>query len=563
MKVLVVDDNHTNRVSLKAMLERDGYSVITANDGADAVAVFDLEQPELVLMDVMMPVMDGYEATRQIKLRCDGRFIPIVFVTALSGTDDLVRCIDSGGDDFVVRPYDVDVLRAKLTALERISVLHAALREHERALDAYREHQQSELQFAQRIHTKIVRRGHLDNPALRHWMASMSIFNGDILLSSPTPSGGLHVMLGDFTGHGLSAAIGALPVADMFYGMTNKGFAIGDIAEEINARLHAVLYPESFCAAIFLELDAIRTSVAIWSGGMPDVCLCRSASTLQRIRSAHPALGVLSPDSFDRRTEIVAITPEARIILCSDGVIEGKNSSGERFSIARVEQALRESANPDTAFFAIKAALLRFRGQLPQTDDISLVEVRCSQVQPDQAQPAQRETASAQRPSRWEVGLTLYADTLKNINPTPILLNLITQIQAPRGQRERIFTVLSELLTNAVDHGVLRLESKIKNNPEGFVRYSMERARLLHEVEQGWVRVSLSHVPEGDGGRLLIKVEDSGPGFDHARSVGEVAIAESSEYCGRGVALVRSLCEKLEYFGNGSCVEATYCWTYL
>jgi len=73
MKVLVVDDNHTNRVSLKAMLERDGYHVVTAVDGADGVAIFDLEQPDMVLMDIMMPVMDGYESTRQIKQRCAGR----------------------------------------------------------------------------------------------------------------------------------------------------------------------------------------------------------------------------------------------------------------------------------------------------------------------------------------------------------------------------------------------------------------------------------------------------------------------------------------------------------
>lgn len=562
MKVLVIDDNQTNLIALKAMLECDGYRVVTAADGADGVAAFELERPDMVLMDVMMPVMDGYEATRQIKQRCDGRFIPVLFVTALSASDDLVKCVDAGGDDFLVRPYDVDVLRAKLTALERISVLHATLRQQERTLENYRKHQTNELQFAQRIHAKVMRRGYLDSPALRHWMAPMALFNGDVLLSAPTPSGGLHVMLGDFTGHGLSAAIGALPVADMFYGMTAKGFAIGDIAEEINARLHAVLYPEAFCAAVLLELDATRTSVAIWSGAMPDICVCRDIGTPQRVRPSHPALGVLASGQFDRRTEILPITPETRIFLCSDGVIEAKNGSGERFTIARVEQALRESSNFDTAFFSIKAALLRFQANLPQTDDISLVEVRCTQPQAQLQPNAPRDGGAAQHPSRWEVGVTLHGDTLKNINPTPILLNLITQIQAPRGQRERIFTILSELLTNAVDHGLLRLESGLKSNPEGFAHYSMERARLLRELEQGWIRVNLSHAPERGGGKLVIRIEDSGPGFDYSQRLGTAPIAASSTYSGRGIALVRSLCEDLQYLNNGNVVEATYYWVF-
>ena len=91
IKVLLVDDDRINRVLLNAILKREGYAVLEANDGQEAVDIFDSEKPDLVLMDVMMPVMDGYEATKLIKSRGAERFVPVIFLTAVTDEKALAK----------------------------------------------------------------------------------------------------------------------------------------------------------------------------------------------------------------------------------------------------------------------------------------------------------------------------------------------------------------------------------------------------------------------------------------------------------------------------------------
>ena len=114
IKVLVVDDTATNRQILQVFLNKLGYSVLTANDGAQAVERFTAEIPDLILMDVMMPVMDGYEATRRIKALSGERWVPVVFLSALDTEESLVAGLDAGGDDYLAKPVNFVILDAKL-----------------------------------------------------------------------------------------------------------------------------------------------------------------------------------------------------------------------------------------------------------------------------------------------------------------------------------------------------------------------------------------------------------------------------------------------------------------
>ena len=119
LTVLVVDDMATNRQVLQIFLTKQGCQVLTANDGQQAVDVCRSGQPDLVLMDVMMPIMDGHEATRRIKAEHTGRWLPIVFLSALDKEEDLVAGLEAGGDDYLAKPINLVVLNAKLRSLAR------------------------------------------------------------------------------------------------------------------------------------------------------------------------------------------------------------------------------------------------------------------------------------------------------------------------------------------------------------------------------------------------------------------------------------------------------------
>jgi CheY-like chemotaxis protein len=116
-KVLYVEDNEDNVYVLKSRLARRGYTVLIASDGARAVSMAATEQPEIILMDLSLPVLDGWEATRRIKADDGTRHIPVIALTAHAMTGDEDKARAAGCDDFDTKPVDMERLLGKIRAL--------------------------------------------------------------------------------------------------------------------------------------------------------------------------------------------------------------------------------------------------------------------------------------------------------------------------------------------------------------------------------------------------------------------------------------------------------------
>jgi len=110
LKVLVVDDTSGNRQMLQSFLRKLGCQSTTAEDGAQAVEACRREMPDLILMDVMMPVMDGLTATREIRRRPEWKKMPVIALTAKAMPDDRQKCVEAGANDYIAKPLDVDKL---------------------------------------------------------------------------------------------------------------------------------------------------------------------------------------------------------------------------------------------------------------------------------------------------------------------------------------------------------------------------------------------------------------------------------------------------------------------
>ena len=128
IKILVVDDEEQIRTVLAEMLTLEGYQVIQAEDGETALGIADLEHPDLVLLDVRMPGMDGFEVAKRLKTDIKTRHIPIVMITALTDTADRVRGLDAGADDFLSKPVNDIALFARVRSLTRLKVMMDELR---------------------------------------------------------------------------------------------------------------------------------------------------------------------------------------------------------------------------------------------------------------------------------------------------------------------------------------------------------------------------------------------------------------------------------------------------
>jgi len=118
-KILYVEDNEDNVYVLKSRLTRKGYTVLIASDGEQGVSMAASEQPEVILMDLSLPVLDGWEATRRIKASEATRHIPVIALTAHAMTGDKEKAFTAGCDDFDTKPVEIDRLIGKIRALSR------------------------------------------------------------------------------------------------------------------------------------------------------------------------------------------------------------------------------------------------------------------------------------------------------------------------------------------------------------------------------------------------------------------------------------------------------------
>jgi diguanylate cyclase (GGDEF)-like protein len=136
MKVLIVDDSPTIRAALRSLVEKMGHSVMEAEDGSKGLKIYGQDRPDLVLIDVVMPVMDGYDAARQMRETRPDEWVPIIFLSSKEADQDLDRAIEAGGDDYLVKPVSFVVLNAKIRALQRIESTRTKLLEMSRELAA-------------------------------------------------------------------------------------------------------------------------------------------------------------------------------------------------------------------------------------------------------------------------------------------------------------------------------------------------------------------------------------------------------------------------------------------
>ncbi|MEW5771243.1 MAG: SpoIIE family protein phosphatase [Pseudomonadota bacterium] len=374
MKILVADDEHIGRTMLAAMLRADGHTVVVAEDGEQAVALFEQAQPDLVLMDVVMPRMDGYAAARAIKARCGKRFVPLIFLTALHDEQDLLACIQAGGDDFMIKPYNRTLLRAKLIAMQRIHELH-------RELARYQERTEEELALSRHVFYAATDRN-APSPAVVNWYASVGHFCGDLVLHAYSPSGRLFVLQGDFTGHGLAAALGALPVSDMFYAMVDKESSLSELVTAINRKLKAALPPGHFCAACVCALDGDGTTLELWNGGLPGAWLLDADNRVAvRVESDKMPLGIVGDQAFDASILRLPLVPDARLLLFSDGLSEVANAAGEMLGEAGIAASVQAAAGGDLLAALREAVEVHLAGGEAH-DDISITVIDPALVRP-------------------------------------------------------------------------------------------------------------------------------------------------------------------------------------
>ncbi len=552
MKVLVVDDQATNRAILTWLLEDDGHEIVEAQDGQEAVDAFKKHDLDIVLMDVMMPVMDGLEATKQIKaIQSDGNYVPVIFLTALEDDKALSQCLESGGDDFLSKPYNDAVLKAKIAAHMRIRELTKVITKNNAELTLHNSRWQREQSIVEHIFNKALEHNLSECESLRSHIAPASTFNGDILLSAPSPSGGLYVFLGDFTGHGLGASIGTLPIAHSFEQLVLRHLSVGEIAFEFNKMLASMLPDYMFCCATILELNALGDSVQIWMGGLPDAYLVGSDGAIkENICSQNMPLGVEHNEKFNKGFEVKMLAPGESVICFTDGIIEAENPAEEFFEEERLLKCFGQGIKDP--FGHVVEELNSFIDGAEQRDDISLVAVSAGPVV-IKSHDDKKTIVEGYEGIFWSMSCDLGVDDIQRSNPVEEIMSILGAQTLLRPNRDVIGLLLAELYSNALEHGLLDLQSDLKNTGDGFAEYYSQRQERIGNLTNASIKIYFELLHEKET-ILRIRMTDSGKGFEFEN----VVDFDHEDTFGRGISLVHRVCNKLEYSNGGCTVEVDF-----
>jgi len=556
MNVLIVDDTADSRILLSALVENNGHQAWTASNGKQAIEMSENELPDLVIMDIYMPHMNGYEAGIKIKQLEPNRYLPIIFLTGSTQQEDYFKCLEIG-DDFINKPIKPAVLTAKLNIHSRALNLHQKVREQSQDLQRYKNHVDQEHEMVEHIFSQRFKDTQVDYDNIKYHTSSESLFIGDIFITVPSQSGGTYLLIGDITGKGLPAAVGTIPAHSAFVSMAKKGFNIGSIAAEMNTLLQDHLPDHMMLAATLIEINQQGNQLTVWSGGLPPSVITSPDGMISRtIDSRHAPLAALRTHEFLQDVETITLNPGERVYWYTDGITDSTNSSGEMFGEEQLFEIFQSPCSNqfDNLLNQLQQHIAGDSNGKPN-DDITLVEFTSTPFpEKETEQNKEKRQQELEYSLPWNLSLHLEPEQLRNADPVPQIIKILSNAIGFDIHQDFISIILSELFNNALDHGLLLLDSDIKNSEEGFFEYYNMRSDRLKALNEGYIDIHIEHRKKAKKNTLSITVTDSGPGFQFD----EKTSIKDDDYHGRGVYMLQELCQSLKYRNGGRTAEATY-----
>lgn len=543
---IAVESDGVSEADLISLLVSDGYhcdSIVglqawSASGTAGNIDLLLLTSPNCLAREVRLvrEAVDGYLPVLVICDRID---------------ESLMECYEGAAiDAFIVRPVNPRLLLDKIrSSLNNRRIWQYQIAQNGELAD-FRRMLDAERRLAARIFDSVLKSNCLVSEAVEAELSPSSLFHGDLLLVARTPDQRLHVLLGKFSGQGLAASVAATPTAEIFYGMTGKGFVIADIVREINGKLRKILPNDRFFAATAVALIPELKQLTLIGCGLPGhYWVNNDNGCCKVIRSRNIPLGI--QDSIAPEEEHLMVTGRESLYMFTEAIIEAEHAD----TLDLPELMMRTLRHDGGGGLkALRSLLVRRTGR----EDVTALKLNCDV---DNAPWSDNGAASSMGYGdalRWKAVMEFEADALKTINPVPAMVNTLMDIQGLQSHRQAIFIIVNELFANALDHGLLELDSAIKDSPEGFVSFYQLKEERLSRMRHGRIRFLFVHRPSEQGGRLIIKVSDSGRGFDWQQRRAD--LKDMLGFCGRGLKLVETLCSSLTYQGRGNRITAVFDW---
>ncbi|AGA27824.1 PP2C family protein-serine/threonine phosphatase [Singulisphaera acidiphila] len=374
-RILVVDDTPANIKILADLLRRD-YLLSVATSGPDALEIaFSGNRPDLVLLDVMMPEMDGYEVCRRLKADLRTQDVPVIFVTAMTEVDDETKGFSLGAVDYITKPVRPPIVQSRVAAHIELALARKTLAAQNKALS-------ESLAVAADVQRSLLPKALPALPGLEvaGRMTPCDAVGGDyldFLVGDDFAGRGFGVAVGDVMGHGPAAALLMTAARASLRMRASRAGGLGEVVTDMNRHLVADLGDvERFMTFYLIE---VRGDAVTWvsAGHEPALLVDPGSGTFTDLEGDGPVLGI-DPDISFREHHALFRDPGQVLALCTDGITEAWNAEGEQFGRERFKQSLLRHAHQDAG--AILECVIRdvfdFRGLTPQKDDLTLVVLK-------------------------------------------------------------------------------------------------------------------------------------------------------------------------------------------
>jgi sigma-B regulation protein RsbU (phosphoserine phosphatase) len=369
--ILVVDDTPANLRLLSQILAEHGYHVRPVPSGPLALAAVQAEPPDLILLDIRMPGMNGYQVCELLKADIQTRDIPVIFISALDTIQDKVRAFTVGGEDYVTKPFHVEEVLARVGT-------HLALRKLQQQLQEANRKMVQELTLAGEVQTSFLPH---DLPDIPGWQIVATLrpareTSGDFYDLIFLPNGRLGIVMADVCDKGAGAALFmALSWTLIRTYAAEYPTQPASVLRAVNRRIIKDTSTNNFITVFYGLMDLVSGTMVYCNAGHcgPYLISVNDSGNLRQLINTGVPLGVFGDETWEQGC--VQLAPGDMLVLFTDGITEAQNVPGIFFGEDQLQESVR--ANLGRPAWEIQDAILadihRFVGDTPQSDDIALM----------------------------------------------------------------------------------------------------------------------------------------------------------------------------------------------
>lgn len=367
--ILLVDDNPTNLQVLFQTLEGIGCKLLIAKNGEMALSIARKALPDLILLDIMMPGIDGFEVCRQLKTDPPTEDIPVIFLSSLEDTEDKVRGLQLGAVDYVAKPFQPDEIRARVNT-------HLTIHRLKREVQSQKDQLEHELEVVSEIQRRLLpkRLPAINGFKLAVYYETSRYAGGDYYDIIEMPDNLWGFLVADAEGHSASAAVTMAMTCALFRAYPDLPTEPAEVLHYLNRHLCKVAEP-SFVTALYAVYDTNHHTLRIARAGHPLPMIYRFSEN-KAVEFACEGVFLMGVNPYDQ----VPVTETKleqgdRLLIYTDGITERFNNKGKAYGKERLLQQLGadHADNPQGILDTIMEDVERFASGRPADDDQALL----------------------------------------------------------------------------------------------------------------------------------------------------------------------------------------------